>query len=163
MRFCDKTSYWILKQGPGRQGLLLYRLDSAAHCGNCRKPFNNDVIMNAMASQITSRSKKISKRRVTGICKGNSPAVNSLRKGPVTRKMFPFDYVIMRWDSMVAIGSFILFVSQFSQDVTMMLLYKHTMEGTNIEKSPHAFYNTFCNWFFRQHYNKLTGIHVIKL
>ena len=44
------------------------------------------------------RSKKISKLRVTGLCAGNSPGpVNSLHKGPVTRKMFPFDDVIMRF------------------------------------------------------------------
>ena len=36
------------------------------------------------------RSKKTSKLRVTGLCVGNSP-----HKGPVTRKMFPFDDVIM--------------------------------------------------------------------
>ena len=43
-----------------------------------------------------SRSKKTSKLRVTGRCVGNSPGpVNSPHKGPVTRKMFPFDYVIM--------------------------------------------------------------------
>ena len=42
------------------------------------------------------RSKKTSKLRVTGLCVGNSPGpVNSPRKGPVTRKMFPFDDVIM--------------------------------------------------------------------
>ena len=40
------------------------------------------------------RLKKISKLRVTGLCEGNSP-VNSQHKGPVTRKMFPFDDVIM--------------------------------------------------------------------
>ena len=40
------------------------------------------------------RSKKTSKLRVTGLCAGNSP-VNSPHKRPVTRKMFPFDYVIM--------------------------------------------------------------------
>ena len=66
----------------------------------------NDVIMAAIASQITSltivyltvyprcRSKKTSKLRVTGLCEGNSP-VNSPHKGPVTRKIFPFDDVIM--------------------------------------------------------------------
>ena len=65
-----------------------------------------DVIISTMASQITSFtivystvysrriSKKTSKLRVTGICEGNSP-VNSAHKGPVTRKMFPFDDVIM--------------------------------------------------------------------
>ena len=43
------------------------------------------------------RSKKTSKLRVTGLCVGNSPGpVNSPHKGPVTRKMFPFDDVIMQ-------------------------------------------------------------------
>ena len=43
-------------------------------------------------------SKKTSKLRVTGLFAGNSPGlVNSPHKGPVTRKMFPFDDVIMDW------------------------------------------------------------------
>ena len=42
------------------------------------------------------RSKKTSKLRVTGFFVWNSPGpVNSPHKGPVTRKMFPFDDVIM--------------------------------------------------------------------
>ena len=42
------------------------------------------------------RSQKTSKLRVTGLCVGNSLGpVNSPHKGPVTRKMFPFDDVIM--------------------------------------------------------------------
>ena len=42
------------------------------------------------------RSKKTSKFRVTGLCVGDSPGpVNSPHKGPVTRKMFPFDDGIM--------------------------------------------------------------------
>ena len=41
------------------------------------------------------RSKKTSKLRVTGLCVENSPGpVNSPHKGPVTRKMCPFDDVI---------------------------------------------------------------------
>ena len=40
-------------------------------------------------------SKKISKLRVTDLCEGNSP-VNSPHKGPVTRRMFSFDDVIMQ-------------------------------------------------------------------
>ena len=44
------------------------------------------------------RSKKTSKLRVTVLCMGNSPGpVNSPHKGPVTRKMFPFDDVIIWW------------------------------------------------------------------
>ena len=42
------------------------------------------------------RTKKTAKLRVTGLCVRNSPGpVNSPHKGPVTRKMFPFDDVIM--------------------------------------------------------------------
>ena len=60
--------------------------------------------MGAIAFQITSLAivysivytKKTSKLRVTGPCAGNSPGlVNSPHKWPVTRKMFPFDDVIM--------------------------------------------------------------------
>ena len=64
--------------------------------------------MSAMASQITSltivystvyskrRSKETSKLRVTGLCEENSPVTGELpMQGPVTRKMFPFDDVIM--------------------------------------------------------------------
>ena len=40
------------------------------------------------------RSKKTPRLHVTGLCVGNSP-VNSQHKWPVTRKMFPFDDVIM--------------------------------------------------------------------
>ena len=53
------------------------------------------------------RSKKTSKLRVTGLCAGNSPGpVNAPHKGPVTRKMFPFDDVIMKterfiWNRMI--------------------------------------------------------------
>ena len=63
----------------------------------------NDVIMGTMASHnfllnrsFGRRSKKASKLRVTGLCVGNSPRpVNSPHKWLVTRKMFPFDDVIM--------------------------------------------------------------------
>ena len=71
----------------------------------------NDVIMGAMASQITSltivystvcsgadqrqhQSSVSSLTFVRGIHRG---PVNSTHKGPATRKMFPFDDVIMIW------------------------------------------------------------------
>ena len=44
---------------------------------------------------IRRRSKKISKLRVTGFVQGMWP-VNYPHKGSVTRKMFPFDHIIMR-------------------------------------------------------------------
>ena len=74
-----------------------------------RSPHYNDVTMSSIASQITSltivystglfgcRSKNTSKLRVTGLCAGNSPGTGELpHKWPVTRKMFPFDDVIMQ-------------------------------------------------------------------
>ena len=56
----------------------------------------HDCLLNRLFRR---RSKKTSKLRVTGLCVGNSPGpVNSPHKGPVTRKMFPFDDVIMKCD-----------------------------------------------------------------
>ena len=53
----------------------------------------HDCLLNRLFRR---RSKKTSKLRVTGLCVGNSPGpVNSPHKGPVKRKMFPFDDVIM--------------------------------------------------------------------
>ena len=54
----------------------------------------HDCLLNRLFRR---RSKKTSKLRVTGLCAGKSP-VNSPHKWPVTRKMFPFDDVIMRRD-----------------------------------------------------------------
>ena len=51
-----------------------------------------DCLLNRL---FMSRSKKTSKLRVTGRSAGNSRQVNSLHKGPATRRMFPFDDVIM--------------------------------------------------------------------
>ena len=53
----------------------------------------HDCLLNRLFRR---RLKKTSKLRVTGLCVGNSPGpVNSPHKGPVKRKMFPFDDVIM--------------------------------------------------------------------
>ena len=46
--------------------------------------------------RIYADEKKTSKLRVTGLCEGNSPVtVEFTAQKPVTRKMFPFDNVIM--------------------------------------------------------------------
>ena len=52
----------------------------------------HDCLLNRLFRR---RSTKTSKLRVTGLCAGNP--VNSPHKWPVTRKMFPFDDVIMPW------------------------------------------------------------------
>ena len=64
----------------------------------------NDVIMSAMASQITSltivystvyswhRSNEAPKLRVTYLCEGNSPVIGEFpHKGPASQRMLPFD------------------------------------------------------------------------
>ena len=53
----------------------------------------HDCLLNRLFER---RWKKTSKPRVTGLCVGKSPGpVNSPHKWPVTRKLFPFDDVIM--------------------------------------------------------------------
>ena len=53
----------------------------------------HDCLLNRL---FRCRSKKTSKLRVTGLCVGNSPVTCEFpHKGPVTRKMFPIDDVIM--------------------------------------------------------------------
>ena len=68
----------------------------------------SDVIMSAMASQITgvsivcsTVSTGVDERKhqssAGGLCEGNNEwLVDSPHKGPVTRKMFPFDDVVMK-------------------------------------------------------------------
>ena len=62
---------------------------------------------------VRRRSKKTSKLRVAGLCAGiHRSLVNSPHKWPVTRKMFPFDDVIM-----AAVGVFIVDVYQECHNV----------------------------------------------
>ena len=63
---------------------------------------HHDYLLNCLFGH---RSKKTSKLRVTGLCGRNTPVTGEFpHKGPVTRKMFPFDDVIMilpsiRWST----------------------------------------------------------------
>ena len=79
-------------------------------CVNCWCPSEHysDVIMSSMASPITSLTVVFSnliqaqingkiKAPRRGLCEGNSPVTGDPQNGPVTRKMFPFDGVIMSY------------------------------------------------------------------
>ena len=78
---------------------------------NERDSVSNDQPYDCLLNRLfRRRSKKTYKLRVTGLCVGNSPGpVNTPHKGPVTRKMFPFDDVIMRGQfhhtTMISIGT----------------------------------------------------------
>ena len=81
------------------------------------------------------RSKKTSKLRVTGLCVGNSPGpVNSPHKGPVTRKMFPFDDVIMDLHiSTVCLVKSVCVRLMKSQSILITSQYNHTTWQLRLE------------------------------
>ena len=89
---------WMTVRGTGSQSLL-----SLCSCTSLQWRHNDhDEVWNhqphgcLLKRLFRRRSKKTSKLRVTGLWEGNSSGpVNSPHKGPVTRKMFPFDDVIM--------------------------------------------------------------------
>ena len=85
MGFCCHFRVWVSLAVP-----LRWRHNERDSVSN-HQP--HDCLLNGLFRR---RSKKTSKLRVTGLCVENSPGpVNSPHKGPVTRKMFPFDDVIM--------------------------------------------------------------------
>ena len=87
------------------------------------------------------RSKKTSKLRVSGLCVGNSPGpVNTPHKGPVTRKMFPFDDVIM----FSGFACTPVLLSLFSAGTTFHL--RHEIFTWEIDISLH-----FCRLYFIWH------------
>ena len=64
---------------------------------NARDGVSNQRGLDGLLNRLSRhRSKKTSKLRVTGLCEGNIPVTGDFtHKLPVTRKMFPFDDVIM--------------------------------------------------------------------
>ena len=89
-RFHTRCRYLISKQILRQIRLLQWRHNDHDGVSN-HQP--HGCILNRLFRR---RLKKTSKHRVTGHCAGNSPGpVNSPHKGPVTRKIFPFDDVIM--------------------------------------------------------------------
>ena len=79
--------------------MWLYYQFSLHWCHNDHDDVSNHLPHRCLLNHLfRHRSKKTSKLRITGLCVGNSPGpVNSPHKGPVTRKMFLFDDVIMFW------------------------------------------------------------------
>ena len=94
------------------------------------------------------RWKKTSKLRVTGLCVGNSPGpLNSPHKGPVTRKMFPFDDVIMSGFDQTKI---------FTNDIYFGYLYI----GLYIHFDQ---YKKACQWHrYNRHGERFQTIHVVR-
>ena len=80
---------------------------------------------------------KTSKLHVTGLCEGNSPGpVNSPHKGPVTRKMFPFDDVIMK--TTVSAYCTIIWTQDPKRDETESNSKQFTWQTSNRYIFPHV-------------------------
>ena len=110
-RLSKQSWGWWFKTPPGslwRHCNAMVWLELGGHCISDRRRHYSDVMMGTTASQITSLMIVYSTvYSGTNQRKHQSPAslafvrvihrwpVNSPHKGPVTRKMFPFDYFIM--------------------------------------------------------------------
>ena len=82
---------WCIRTKVSRGGYALRWRHNGRDSVSHHQP--HDCLLNRL---FRHRSKKTSKPHVTGLCAGNSPGpVNFPHKWPVTRKMFPFDDVIM--------------------------------------------------------------------
>ena len=93
-------------------GSLQWRHDERQGVSNHRRL---DCLLNRLFRRI---SKNTSKLRVTSLCEGNPP--DSPHKGPVTRKMFLFDNVIMhRFGNCVKHSACIIVSRPYPQTMTM--------------------------------------------
>ena len=106
----------IRRAGCGRPGTLRWR-------HNWRNSVSNHQPHHCLLNRLfRRRSKKTPKLRVTGLCVGNSPGTGEL-KWPVTRKMFPFDDVIMNCEVKWAP---VVFVTNWGHiiEVSLTLIFK---------------------------------------
>ena len=77
------------------------------------------------------RSKKKSKLRGSSLCAGNSPVTDeSPHKGPVTRKMYPFDKLIMPFTE----ATMILFIDVYMCHHGAMSLFYSRLTHTSLQK-----------------------------
>ena len=68
------------------------------------------------------RSKKTPKLRVTGLCEVNSAVTGKFHKGPVTRKMFPFDDVIMDYN-LLSPWTWIYWLVKWNGTITQLIMF----------------------------------------
>ena len=104
-----------------RQHTLLWRHNGRGGVSNLQP---HDCSLNR-----SSRSKKTSKTRVAGLYAGNSPVTGEFpaHKWPLTRKMFPFDDVIMKFSH--GISSTCIVTKRWG---TIMYLSNHDGWGTHM-------------------------------
>ena len=96
-----EDSIWFAVQKHFWKSLIVFKIidvqNTLQWCHNGCDSISNHQPQDCLLNRLfRRRSKKTSKLRVTGLCGGiHQWPVNSPHKWPVTRKMFPFDDVIM--------------------------------------------------------------------
>ena len=96
---CRKVIFFCLNCDQLDLTITLLYVDSLQwrynECDGVSNHQPHDCLFNSLFRR---RPKNTPKLRVTGLCEGNSPVTGDcLRKGPVTRKMLPFNDVIVWW------------------------------------------------------------------
>ena len=130
------------------QGNVIPPRDTASHWrhngrGSVSNHQPHDCLLNRLFRR---RSKKTSKLRVTGLCVGNSP-----HKWPVTRKMFPFDDVIMGClvaEQLQLLGSHVCkIISAIQGYIPIFLLFWHRSNIGLVKKMSRSQYYLECGHF----------------
>ena len=140
--WCNNYANWLWRV-TAHTGITLAR----TQLPRVSKIHDNDVIMSAMASQITSvtiaystvysgtyqryHQSSASLAFVWGIHRWT---VNSLHKGPVTRKLFPFDDVIMMW----LYHQIMFCMGQLCDSVMILYPFSHHWEFVYVDLSRYA-------------------------
>ena len=118
---------------------LRFKPDEGSACGISHY---SDVIMSAMASQFASfmsvystvysgadQRKHQSSASLAFVRGIHRWLMNSPRKGPVTRKMFPFDDVIMSWNMTTVFVCFVLFFDYVVFFMNPCDSFTHILQG----------------------------------
>ena len=105
--------------------IIIYRVDSRLAPSQWETSLQSNAVKSPASRLFTQPfiRAQTSKLRVTGRCVGNSPGpVNSTHKWPVTRKMFPFDDVIMLWNFDGAAVEVLECIINFMPHLTMVYI-----------------------------------------
>ena len=129
----------VCKMAPTLSQPLHWRHNERDGVSN-RQP--HDCLFNCLFRR---RSKKTSKLRVTGLCKGNSPVTGELpEKRPVTQEMLPFDDVIMINVSDTATKNTIADYVMKTSIFRLLVWFIINTENRTVKRNRVC--DTFCRW-----------------
>ena len=128
-------AFILVAVGYSAKSLSVWRSTTLQWRRNGRNGASNHQPQHCLLNRLfRCRSKKTSKLRVTGLCAGNSPVtVEFPYKWPVTRKMFPFDDIIMNQRSLssTVFCTHIWLFAYLSKDMPLYVLHLHISANTS--------------------------------